>query len=122
MKQTFTIENWLPAPAVNSGAGTQHWSRKRKRTINEKTVAYMFAKAAGWTRVDIRARLTITLVFPKRRERDTDNLYSRVKATVDGLKDHFFVDDSKKWLELIVEERVERGRKATIFELEEISG
>ena len=113
------ITDWLPAALTNGSRG--HWSTYQKKLKAAQTMVWASAKHADLLGVPPtrRARLTITLMFPVNRRRDTDGLYARVKGCVDGLVyGGWIVDDDIAHLELIVRAAVERGRKATILELE----
>lgn len=99
-KQTLVIKDWVPAPLANGSHG--HWSQRQKKIKAAKTMAWACARYAGWAFVPGRVRLTIVYVFPVNRKRDTDNLYTRSKGLVDGLKGDFFTDDDTEHLELVV--------------------
>lgn len=113
------IPDWLPAPVAN-GSRQKHWATIRRQAEGDKIMAWASAKQADWQRIPGHARLTITLVFPVKRQRDTDNTYARVKHVVDGLKP-FLIDDSDEWLTLVVHSTVEPGVKAVRMVLEEIA-
>lgn len=112
------IDGFLPAPVANGSHG--HWSRRYGSHRVAKVAAWGACKMAGWERIDTRARLTITLVFPQHRRRDTDNLYARCKGIVDGVKP-FMLDDSSDVLELVVRSEVEPGKRATRLVLEALA-
>ncbi len=113
--QTLVIENWLPEPIANGSHG--HHMVKHRKLQDAQKHAQDHAFAARWKKIDVKARLTIVLVFPTNQRRDTDNLYSRCKGVIDGLKP-WIVDDSMQWLELHVTARVEPRRKAVELRLE----
>lgn len=117
--QKLVIDGWLPWALSNGSHG--HWAtRQRKLDLAQKQV-WAYAKAYKLQPVVGRARLTITLVFPQHRRRDTDNLYSRVKGCVDGLvKGGWLTDDSADVLELVVRGETQRGEKRTEIELEQL--
>ncbi len=111
---TATIPGWLPEQMANGSHG--HWSQRQKKLTQAANMAYWHAKQAGWTPLTTRARLDIVLVFPQRRHRDHDNLVSRCKGLIDGIKP-FVVDDCTDWLDLHVSARVEAGCRAVVMEL-----
>lgn len=114
--QRCVIEDWLPDQLANGQHG--HWSVKRKKLQAAQTMAWASCKYAGWTPVEGKAQLTVTLVFGINRRRDTDNLHSRVKGLIDGIvKGGWIADDDTEHLDLIVRSEVQPGRKATILEL-----
>lgn len=115
----MVIPDWLPAQLANGPHG--HWSQRQKKLKQAQTMVWASAKHADLLGVppNRRARLTITLVFPVNRRRDTDGLYARVKGCVDGLVyGGWIVDDDLAHLELIVRAVVLPGEKATVLELE----
>lgn len=117
--QKLQIPDWLPEQLANGSHG--HWSQRQKSLRWAQETAVTFARVNSWQPVVGRARLTITLVFPQHRRRDTDNLYSRVKGIVDGLvKGGWLADDSADVLELVVRAETRRGEKATVLELENL--
>lgn len=111
------IRGWLPEPLSNVHA--DHWRKRERKLKAARVMAWASAKQAQWQPIRVRARLSITLVFPQQRRRDIDNLYARCKGLVDGLKE-WFVDDSTEWLDLRVEACVEPGVKETRLVLEAI--
>jgi Holliday junction resolvase RusA-like endonuclease len=113
--QVCTIRGWLPEQFANGAHG--HWSIRARKLKVAQATTWAAAKQAGWKRVNGKARLTITLVFGNHRRRDADNLHSRVKGCVDGLKE-WIVDDSIEWLDLQVRAEVVRGVKETRLELQ----
>jgi Holliday junction resolvase RusA-like endonuclease len=117
--QRCVVEDWLPPPMVNGTASRRHWAFYYRSSKSAQKTVWATAKHAGWVKIQTKAHLTITLIFPQKRRRDTDNLYARCKSLIDGLKD-FIVDDSTDWLELEVRERVEPKRKATELILSEV--
>lgn len=115
--QRLVILDWIPAPLANGSHG--HWSTRQKKLEAAQIMVWASAKHAGWIGAHAKSRLTVTLVFPQNRRRDTDNLYSRVKGVVDGLvKGGWIVDDDTEHLELIVRAEVRLGVKATELLLE----
>lgn len=104
LRQVATIPDWHPAQRLNSQT-KRHWSAIQKQHDAEAQRAYWAAKAAGWTRLEGRVRLEIVFVYPRRYRVDADNLYARVKGILDGIKTHFFKDDSTEWLDLRVRAR-----------------
>lgn len=111
------IVNWLPEPLAN--VSRDHWTKREKKLKAAQIMVWASAKHANLTPVSGRARLTITLVFPQNRRRDTDNLYARVKGVVDGLvKGGWIVDDDTEHLDLRVQAEVRPGQKATEITLE----
>jgi len=116
-RQTLTIEDWLPAPVTNAGHG--HWATKYRQAEIAKKMAWASAKQAGWAYVEGKVRLTITLIFGVRRQRDHDNAVARCKHLVDGLKGAFFKDDSTDWMELVVKTEVRPREKGVRLVLEE---
>ena len=119
MTTKLVITDWLPGPLSNGQHG--HWSTRQKKLQNAQTMVWASAKYARLTPVADRARLTITLVFPNRRRRDTDNLYARVKGCVDGLvRGGWIVDDDTEHLDLQVQAVVEHGHTRTELLLESI--
>ena len=114
--QTATIENWLPENVAN--ARMHHMARHRAHSA-AKQRAWVAATFAGWVPVQGRARLVVTFVVPDRRYLlDTDNLYSRAKGCVDGLKGHWFRDDGPEDLDLEVRQVVEPKTKGVRLALE----
>lgn len=113
--QTLRIDGWLPEQLANGPHG--HWSTRQKKLKAAQTMVWASAKHADWKRVEGRARLTIVLVFSNHRRRDADNLHTRVKGCVDGLRE-WLVDDSTDWLELIVRAEVRPGERAVEMTLE----
>jgi hypothetical protein len=109
--QRCVIEGWLPEQTSNGQHG--HWATRRGRLMRAQAKARTHALVAGWEPVAGRVRLEIVLVFPVRRQRDTDNLYARCKGVGDGLKGRFFRDDATAWLELVVRAEVRPGVKCT---------
>jgi Holliday junction resolvase RusA-like endonuclease len=119
MTTRVVIPDWLPAQLANGSHG--HWSTRRKALEAAQRTTWAFCTNADLAGVPptTRARLTVTLVFPVHRRRDTDNLYSRVKGVVDGLvRGGWIVDDDIAHLELRVRAEVARGRKSTVIDLE----
>ena len=117
--QRLTIPNWLPDQMANSSHG--HWATKQKELQAAQTMVWASAKQAGFQPVVGRARLTITLVFPVKRRRDQDGLYSRVKGCVDGLvRGGWLPDDNIDVLELVVRAETRKGERATVVELEQL--
>jgi Holliday junction resolvase RusA-like endonuclease len=115
--QRLTIVGWLPEPLANGQHG--HWSTRQKKLEAAQQRTWISARYWDWKPIVGRARVTVTLVFPQNRRRDTDNLYARVKGVVDGLvKGGWIVDDSTEWLELIVRAEVRPGQKAMELFLE----
>ena len=114
MVMRATIEGWHP---VNVANARMHWATKHRATKAEKGLAFWAAREAGWRPVKGKARLAITLVFPKGPLPDQDNCVARCKALIDGIKHIYIRDDSPEWLDLVVMARVEPGRKATELEL-----
>jgi hypothetical protein len=115
-KQELTIPNWHPPQTANGSHG--HWTTRRRVKQMTELLVHVHATTERWQKVDVKARLCIVLVYPRRYRVDTDNLYARVKDTVDALK-HYLVDDSTEWLDLNVTAVVEKGVKATRISLEE---
>jgi hypothetical protein len=114
--QTLSIPGWHP-PNVANGPQTNRYTRQKVKNGAQTTV-WASAKEAAWERVSGRARLTVTLVYPRAYRIDTDNLYARCKPICDGLKP-WIVDDSRRWLELVADVAVRRGAtKATELMLE----
>ena len=119
MVNTVVIPDWLPEALANGAHG--HWATRNKKLKAAQVMVWASAKHAGLQRVEGRAKLTLTFVFPVKRRRDTDNLYSRAKGCVDGLVHGGWIkDDSIEWLDLHVVAEVDPGRKATRFELVEV--
>lgn len=116
MTQQLVIERWLPEAISNGSHG--HWSVKRAKLREAQDMAYASAREAGWQRIDGKVHLAIHYVFPDRRRRDLDNLVARSKGVIDGLKEHFFEDDSMDVLTLEVSAAVEPKRKALVVTLE----
>lgn len=112
MTQHLTIPGWLPEPLTNGPHG--HWSVKQRKLQAAQTMVWSAAKQADWTPVKEFAVLTINLVFPVKRVRDRDGIYSRVKGCVDGLvRGGWIADDSMEHIDLRVTAEVRRGVRQT---------
>lgn len=133
--QVLTINDWLPEQLANGPHS--HWSVRQRKLNAAQVMVWSAARMANWQPVTGKARLTITFVFPQRRARDVDNLYSRAKGCIDGLKTHtlsagrgkaraqvmrpgWIVDDSIEYLELRVLAEVRPGVKCVEMMLEGI--
>lgn len=121
----MTITDWHPATSANRSH--DHWRKTQKAHHADRDMAWASAMQAGWTRVPGKVRLTVVLVYPRKYRLDADNLASKCKGLIDGLKsDHvhnhgrlgWFADDSTEYLELDVRAVVERGVKQTRLTLE----
>lgn len=134
--QTLVIPDWHPTSSPNNQK--RHWRAVQKNHHIDRDMAWASAKHAGWTFMQGRVRLTITLIYPRKYRVDADNLAARCKGLIDGLKTHvptlkvavphtgldirrgFFFDDSTEWLDLRVLAEVRRGEKATEITLESV--
>ena len=109
---TFTVEA-LP-PTINL-LSRKHWSYRK----NQKTLWMELMRSAlginkmrtlrAWC--ELRHRVRIKVHVNHRRAFDPDNLYSCAKIPLDSLGPRglgCIVDDSTKWIDLIVEESVGR--------------
>ena len=115
MIQRCTVTDWLPSMSANGSHG--HWKPKQNQHDTDMQTVYGAALFAKWKPIASRARLSITLVFPQRRRRDTDNLHYRVKGVIDGIKP-FVVDDDTEHLDLVVRAETRPGVKAVELVLE----
>lgn len=111
--QTLTVRDWMPQWNPNGTGNRSHWATLQKRKRADEVMAWAAARQAGWVRIPGKVRLEIVFVYPRKVRVDTDNLYSRVKGLVDGLKKEFFEDDSTDVLDLHVTAVVEPGTKET---------
>jgi Holliday junction resolvase RusA-like endonuclease len=119
VSQRLVIEAWLPESLANGSHG--HWSTRQRKLDRAGLKVWYYGKAYLLRPITGRARVTVTLVFPQNRRRDTDNLYARVKGVVDGLvKGGWIVDDDTEHLDLIVRAEVRPGVKATELLLEPV--
>lgn len=117
--QRLTIPYWVPESLANGSRG--HWSTHQRKLQDAHLRVWANARFARLKRITGHVRLTVTLVFPQQRRRDTDNLYARVKGVVDGLvKGGWIEDDDTEHLELIVRAEVRPGVKQTELLLEPI--
>ncbi len=120
MKQSLIIPNWHPAQAINGPKGL-HWSAAKARHESEAQIAYVAARLAKWVFLEGRVQLNVTFVYPRHYKPDQDNLTARLKGVIDGLKMHFFTDDSMDFLYIHMNlPRIERGVKQLELELETI--
>lgn len=72
-----------------------HWAAKAKLTKKARTDAAWLAKAAGAGTLAVGALdVTATFLPPDARRRDTDGMFSSIKAYLDGLADATGIDDS----------------------------
>lgn len=133
--QHLEIVGWLPAP--NSNVHADGWRKRQVRLKAAQVMVWAAAKQAEWTPVPGRAKLTVTFVFGQHRRRDTDNLYSRAKGLIDGLRGAtpstiggfprtsaragWIVDDSTEWLELVVKAEVSKEWNGTKITLEALA-
>jgi Holliday junction resolvase RusA-like endonuclease len=116
-QQTLRINGWLPEQMANGSHG--HWSVRQRKLSFAQGMVLAYARNQRWRRVQGRARLTIVLVFPNHRRRDTDGLYARVKGCVDGLvRGGYIEDDNADVLDLHVRAEVRPGQRATELTLE----
>lgn len=73
-----------------------HWSKKVAPTKKARLDASNAARAVGIRKIEAEAlRLTIAFFPPDRRPRDTDNMLSSLKASLDGIADITGIDDSR---------------------------
>lgn len=123
--QTLTISNWHPLTSANRSH--DHWRKIQRAHHIDRDMAWASAMQAGWKAIPGKVRLTIVLVYPRTYRIDTDNLHTKCKGLIDGLKSDYrnnhgrlgwFADDSTEWLELIVRVEVEKGKKETRLTLE----
>lgn len=117
--QRLVIRDWLPDQLANGQHG--HWSTRQKKITAAKEMVWASAKWANWQPVLGKARLTITLVFPVKRRRDRDGLYTRIKGVVDGLvQGGWITDDNLDVLDLEVRAEVRPGERGTELLLEQL--
>lgn len=100
-----------------------HWTARRR----ERQAWYLalFAAVGRAPRGRPRRRARVRVTVRRRRRQDPDNAAGSVKPLLDALKNlGWIVDDSPRWIELVVtEETCRRGeRPATELVLEELHG
>lgn len=133
-RQTMEIPGWRPAPLANVRG--DNWRKREKSLKAAQEKVWAAAMQSGWHFVPGRVRLTITLVFGEARRRDADNLVTRCKGAIDGLKSHrvstvrgvklpapvvrkgWFEDDDTEHLELVVQAEVSKVWTGTRITLE----
>lgn len=79
-----------------------HWAEKARRTKVLRQLAQVAWIAAGSPRYD-RANLTVTITWPDRRRRDSENAAPTIKACLDGMvhpvgADGVLPDDSDRYI------------------------
>lgn len=85
-----------------------HWGQRARQTNKVRGCTFASAMLAARGKAFDRARLDITVVWPKgARIKDEDNLRGMLKPALDGLASALLVDDSPKHLELgeLIQER-----------------
>lgn len=94
-ENALTIDLPWPHRALHPNARI-HWAVKAKHTKKARADAAWLAKAAGAGKL-VAGALDVTATFlpPDARRRDTDGMFSSIKAYLDGLADASGIDDSQ---------------------------
>jgi crossover junction endodeoxyribonuclease RusA len=73
-----------------------HYQVKAKSRAKQRQDAFYVSLAAGWPKFESES-IPLTVVFcpPDKRRRDLDGLLSACKGLLDGVCDHWKVDDSR---------------------------
>jgi crossover junction endodeoxyribonuclease RusA len=102
MKTAEFFLDW-PVKTLSPNA-RQHWSRVASAKKAAKRNAYYSVLQAGIGKIDA-VTITVKLSFfpPDARHRDTDNILSSCKASLDGVSEAIGIDDSR-W-NLVLEPR-----------------
>jgi Holliday junction resolvase RusA-like endonuclease len=99
--QELFIPRWHPEASTKMRG--QHWSVFHQALARDQYMAFMSAKAASWHFQAGPVHLTVRFVFSTQRRRDIDNLTTRLKGVIDGLKGTYFEDDNAQVLTLTVD-------------------
>lgn len=94
MSDRLTINLPWPHRGLHPNARL-HWAVKARHTKKARADAAWLAKAAGASNLKA-GTLDVTATFlpPDARRRDTDGMFSSIKAYLDGLADATGIDDS----------------------------
>ena len=106
-------------PKTNNASLRSHWGARQRETTRWRRLVRTCCGTPGYGMVQGRQRVTITV--HRGRRQDKDNAYGSVKPIVDGLKRAgWVVDDAPEWIDLRVQEEVERDRRKrrTVIEVE----
>lgn len=94
MSDRLTIDLPWPHRGLHPNARL-HWAAKAKHTKQARADAAWLARAAGAGKlVAVALDVTATFLPPDARRRDTDGMFSSIKAYLDGLADATGIDDS----------------------------
>lgn len=108
-----------------NGRNQSHWPRTKAR---ERVMAMVYgaARSQGLRRPEGPVTVTFWWVMPTRRRFDVDNLASNgiVKASLDALvRGGWLPDDSSEHVRAVnTEWTYERGRRALVIEIKEVTG
>lgn len=95
-----------------------HWAQKAKATKAARHVAFVAARAIGWTNESVpsEGRLSLWIDFypPDRRRRDDDGLLASMKAARDGIADALGIDDSRFVSHHMLRDEVRRGGEVVV--------
>jgi crossover junction endodeoxyribonuclease RusA len=110
----------LPDSNLSPNKRLHHMELYRAKTSAKMDTVMLVLSQGKPSRPYERAHITITWVAKDKRRRDTDNLFSSMKAYIDGLVEvGLLTDDSADRVSYTL--RYEQGDKAnTIIEVEEI--
>lgn len=96
------VTNW-PDPALNpNNKDGKHWGAYNRAKVAARGAAKMLS--LRWRDVfppDVALVCVITLEPPDNRRRDTDNVFSALKPTLDGIAAGCNFDDSRIWTHTI---------------------
>ena len=119
-------------PPVSSSPNWRgHWAERYQAAMAYRDAVYYSCvdarnrAIASGTLAFVRAKLSLTFVFPERRRRDRDNLLSRFKPGLDGIvASGLVVDDDAEHLEISNVDIVVDPKRAplTIIEIREMGG
>lgn len=105
-----------PIESQNKWVG-RHWSVKHKATKDWETE--IFAALNGKIQ-KAKGKMKLKVQSYRKRLLDEQNLWGGLKPTLDAMKRlGLIVDDSPKWLEMSVGQKVQPG-EYTVIELEEV--
>ena len=122
---TLTIPDFVPDARLGlNGRRRAHWTliRELQYDVFWRVVAAILAarRGNGWKLPH--ARVTVVMVFPRRRRRDLDNLFGRVKPICDALvASGVIVDDDVNHIDLVLRSLVERGVTETRIRVEALA-
>lgn len=118
-RYTITLEGMPP-----SGNQRKRMHHMRLYRIDREwaTWAYCLLRDAGCAQRMQRARVRLTFVHALTHiVRDEDNCISSAKGIIDGIRDVCLIDDDPAHMELVVEQRVEKGKpRRVVIEVEEL--